>query len=382
MASIERRKEGSRTYYVARYRTPDDKSRKQRFATRGAAQSFLNGVEHSKTTGDFVDPHAGKITFEAWVKEYQQTVEKRPTTMARDAQVLRTWFVPAFGKKQLGSITPAHVRAVVAKMREKLAPKTVRTNYGVLRAVMNAAVEAEKLRRSPCRAVQMPEETATQPRFLSVDEIAALAEAIGDEHRALVYVAAVVGLRWSECAGLRVGSCNFLKRTISVHETIAEVEGAAIVADVKSRASRRTIAVPAPVMELLSAHLARRGRPGPDELVFVAPDGGSIRPGNFRNRVWQPACVKAGLGTITVDKRGNKHYDGLTFHGLRHTSAGLMIALQTHPRVMQQRLGHASIRTTLDVYGSVLPEVDERVTDGLAELLTSTTVDTAANASG
>jgi integrase len=61
--------------------------------------------------------------------------------------------------------------------------------------------------------------------------------------------------------------------------------------------------------------------------------------------------------------------DGLTFHGLRHTAVGLMIELGAHPRVIQQRAGHSSIRTTLDVYRSVLPAVDDAVTSGLGDLL-------------
>jgi Phage integrase family len=97
-------------------------------------------------------------------------------------------------------------------------------------------------------------------------------------------------------------------------------------------------------------------RPGPDELVFVSPTGEPLRASHFRSRVWAPAVKEAGL-------------EGLTSHGLRHTAAGLMIELGAHPRVMQQRLGHASVRTTLDVYGRVLPTVDDAVTEGLTGLI-------------
>lgn len=62
---------------------------------------------------------------------------------------------------------------------------------------------------------------------------------------------------------------------------------------------------------------------------------------------------------------------GPTFHGLRHSAAGLMIELGAHPRIMQARLGHSSIRATLDVYGHVLPAADEAVTSALDELFAS-----------
>lgn len=59
----------------------------------------------------------------------------------------------------------------------------------------------------------------------------------------------------------------------------------------------------------------------------------------------------------------------LTFHGLRHTAAGLMIEVGAHIEAIKQRMGHSSIRVTSDVYGSLLPAVDESVARGLDELL-------------
>ena len=171
----------------------------------------------------------------------------------------------------------------------------------------------------------------------------------------MVYVSGVLGLRWSEVVGLRVRSVDFLRRTVTVSETLAEVNGHPLVADVKTKAARRTLGMPTELADMLAAHLVRRGRPGPDELVFVAPDGGPLRASNFRQRVWRPAVEQAGL-------------QGLTFHGLRHSAVGLMIELGTHIEAIKQRMGHSSIRVTSDVYGSVLPSVDDAVSAGLSEV--------------
>jgi integrase len=160
-------------------------------------------------------------------------------------------------------------------------------------------------------------------------------------------------LQWST---QRVGRLNFLRRTVTVAETVAEVEGKLVFADTKTRASRRTLTAPSELMDMLAAHLARRGRPGPDELVFTAPKGGPVRAGAFRTRVWAPAARAAGL-------------TGITFHGPRHSAVGFMIELGAHPRVVQQRAGHSSVRTTLDVYGSIVPAVDEAVATGLGGVM-------------
>jgi len=89
--------------------------------------------------------------------------------------------------------------------------------------------------------------------------------------------------------------------------------------------------------------------------VFQAAEGGPVRAANFRRRVWAPAVAAAGL-------------EGLTFHGLRHSSVAFMV-LGTHPLVISRRLGHADVRTTMGVYGNVLPELDQAVGAALGKVL-------------
>lgn len=88
----------------------------------------------------------------------------------------------------------------------------------------------------------------------------------------------MLGLRWSECAGLRVGDVDFLRRTLTVRQTIAEVEGRLIVSETKSRSSRRTLSVPTFLVDELAGHLAaHRTGASPDDLVFTTPEGGPLR---------------------------------------------------------------------------------------------------------
>ena len=226
----------------------------------------------------------------------------------------RVHLIPALGSRSLVDITPVHVRNVVTAMTQTHAPGTVRTNYGVLRTILAAAVDTDVIARTPCRGIRMPAHTRREIRFVSPKELGRLADATPVEYRAMIYVAGVLGLRWSEVAGLRVGRFDLRAHTLRVVETLAEVEGKVAFAEVKSPASRRTITMPRFITTMLAKHLLRRGRPGPDELVFVAPEGGPLHAGNFRNRIWGPAVERAGL-------------DGLTFHGLRHSAASLLISL-------------------------------------------------------
>ena len=88
------------------------------------------------------------------------------------------------------------------------------------------------------------------------------------------------------------------------------------------------------------------------DLVFSAPTGGPIRRNNFRRRIWLPA----------VEKSAGRY---CTFHDLRHSHAALLIAQGEHPKVIPERLGHASIKTTLDTYGHLFDGLDEAAADRL-----------------
>ena len=232
------------------------------FRTKADAGAWLSSIESGIRAGSWIDPRGGEISFAEWCDWYfEGATHKRATTMARDRMVTRVHLLPALGTSALIDITPVHVRRLVAKMTESLAPTTVRTNYGVLRAILAAAVEADLLVRSPCRGIRMPPHERKEVRFLSPHEFERLADAMPLEYRPMVYVAGVLGLRWSEVAGLRVGRVDLAERRLAVLETLAEVEGRVSFADVKSPASRRVISMPGFITSMLAKHLLRRGRP-------------------------------------------------------------------------------------------------------------------------
>jgi integrase len=322
------------------------------FATKAEAAHFLATVETDMARGSWRNPRAGEITFAEWAQEYTHGAHhKRATTRNRDRNILRAHLLPALGDLQVSQIRPLDLRRLVHTWSADLKPSTVRTIYGVLRAILNAAVEADVVAVTPCRGVRLPNEPPAERRFLEPETVTSLATAIDARYRPMIYLAAVLGLRWSEVAGLRVRNIDFRWRTVTVSASLAEGTGAPALADVKSRASRRTLSLPPFLLALLADHLGRRGLSPEDKdaFVFTAPDGGPLWARNFRSRFWDPAVKAAGI-------------DGLTFHELRHTSAAILIAEGFHPKVIQQRLGHASVKTTMDIYGHLLKSVDAGVT--------------------
>lgn len=127
----------------------------------------------------------------------------------------------------------------------------------------------------------------------------------------------------------------------------------------KTKTSARTVAVPATLARELDHHLRSWPATGDDQLVFTAPEGCALRRNNFRRRVWLPA-VRSSVG------------GELRFHDLRHTHAALLIAEGEDPYVISKRLGHASIKTTYDIYGHLFEGQDDAAANRLDGLMTET----------
>lgn len=273
------------------------------FGTKGDASRYLARVQADQERGEWHDHRLGRITFAEWTDRWlASNPSKRSTTLARDTTVLRAHALPVLGSRPIASITPADIKAVVDEMASKLAPDIVRTNLAVLRAVFNAAVDSELLGRSPVRNIRTARADPRERPTLTMDEILRLADAIPQRYRALVLVGAVLGLRWSEAIGLRVSDVDFLRRTLTVNQTISEVEGRLNVAPTKSRKSKRTMSVPQFVIDELARHAARSTLSG-DDLLFVGPKGGALRRSLLHGRSFRlslrPASTRGSPSTAS-----------------------------------------------------------------------------------
>lgn len=183
----------------------------------------------------------------------------------------------------------------------------------------------------------------------------ALADAAG-EGRLSVLVLAWCGLRFGEAAGLRVRHFDVLRRELRVETALSEVGGRFVEASPK--ASVRAVPVPVSLVDELAPLLAHKG---PDDYLLTAPDGGPLRIGNWRRRVFDPALVAAGIARL----------DGRNVvrpHDLRHTCASQHIKAGTPPKVLSAMLGHASVSITLDRYGHLYPGDVHQYVDRLGEV--------------
>ena len=363
MAHVRKRMTAKReARYDVRAVSPDGTGwRTRTFRTRSAAEKYAREIETSKDRGGWVDPRLSARPFDDIAREWlASNPAKRSSSYARDESVLRVHLQPAIGSRAIASITPANVRRLVADWSTTSAPRTVKRNYGVLRAVLAYAVDSEYLAVSPCRGVKLPMASQVACHVVDAEELLALADAIGANAAPMVYLGAVLGLRWAECAGLRVGRLDFLERTLFVTEQVTRgYRGAQGLGEPKSAAGRRTLSVPSFLMDMLARHMLRLGLTEADREMFVFSDarGEPLRYENWRRRAWLPAVALAGL-------------DGLTFHDLRRANATAMVAEGIDLKTAQVRLGHTDPRLTLAVYAQATTAADRDAADRVGNRFT------------
>jgi integrase len=344
--------------WQARYpdRTGRDMAAPHTFATKGDADRWLVNVEAEMARGQRFDPSAGRVTLGEWTERWLARPGKRANSVVRDRQALDV-FMPSLGTRALSSITAVDVQLAIDARGQAVAPATLARDVSALRAVLNAAVDADLIDRSPARKVALPKVRPPQRQLLTPAELLRLANAVPALYRALILVGGVLGLRWGEAIGLRMCDVDFTRRTVTVAQTVEEVAGQVRIMPgvAKTVGSLRTLAAPGFLIEELARHMKKHRMDAIGDLqalVFVGPQGGTLRR-RFAERTFKPALAKAGLDP------------SLTFHGLRHVAMSTLVDENVHPRVMQSRAGHASSKLTMELYAHVTDSADRDAADAL-----------------
>ena len=313
------------------------------FATAREAKAWAAQQEADVSRGEWTDPRqAAGVLFRDWVPEWQATrsVLKPATRAADHARLPRV--LDSFGQQALAQIDPTGVRQWVSELVDVgCAPKTIRHYHALLHSILDLAVTSRLLRANPCVGTPLPELVEREPVFLDEIEVAALVAAHPPYWRPFPLTLAGTGLRWAEAVGLRCRYVSLPRRELTVAWTYSARFGWQ---SPKSKAGRRTISLPAKVIEALDPLVC--GRAG-DDLGFSMPTGSPVNEG-YRSRVWKKAVTEAGL-----EAKGPRPHD------LRHTHASLLVAAGVPLTAIQRRLGHQSIMITSDRYSHLYPRTDQ-----------------------
>lgn len=347
------------TGWRARWRTPDGRSRSKTFARKIDAQRHLASIEHAKLTGGYVDPAAGKVTFRRYAEAWRQIQPHRHGTGVAVGHQLRLHVYPVIGERPIGALRPSEIQALVSKMSEQLAPSTLAVVYGRVVAVFRAAVRDRVITTSPCVDIRLPaaQSSSAVSEVLMPEQVLALADAVPARYRAVIISGAGLGLRPGELFGLTVERVEFLRHRVRVEQQLVRVRGAGVTTGpLKTSTSYLAVPLPEPVAGAIAAHLEAYGAHSELGLVFTNERSAPIQQYPF-STVFVSACRRASLpGWATP-------------HDLRHFYASTLIRSGASVKVVQARLGHASAKTTMDVYGHLFPDEEDRTRQALDKAL-------------
>jgi integrase len=353
VGSIDRVSSGWR----ARWRTPDGASRSQTFGRKVDAQRHLTAIENSKLTSTYIDPKAGRVSFQTFAETWRAAQIHRPATATNVELHLRRHVYPRIGDRPIGAIRQSEVQALVKAMvsgragdsePKGLAPSTVAVVYSWVSSIFKAAVADRVIAVSPCRSIRLPEIDDKEVEPISVETVEALAVNMPERYRALIVLGAGSGMRISEALGVTTDRVDWLRRTVKVDRQLIRIaDDRPVFGPVKDKRNRpRTIPLPTSVVEALSGHVAHYGL-GADGLLFTGTRGGPVSKQMFSN-AWIPVAGPLGISP------------GDGYHQLRHFYASVLIRAGESVKVVQKRLGHTSAQMTLDVYGHLWPEDEDQ----------------------
>ncbi len=324
------------------------------YLTKADALAWLASVETDIHRGSWVDPAATQMTVAELARRWlEHDPSKRASSVSRDEVVLRLHVLPSLGTARIGEVTPPEVQKLVNGWAKAKAARTARRQYDVVRALFAYAVASDWLVRSPCRGIDLPRVEPLRRPVLTPDDVASIAGALDPIYRPMVWLGAVLGLRWGEVAGLTVGSFDLLRGTLNVSSQLGRDRQ---LGPPKSASGRRVLSLPKALTDMLAAHLAVAGLTGADagRLVFTTGTGSPLDYAHWRLRVWLPAVEAAGFASAS-------------FHDLRRANATALVHDGVDVKTAQARLGHSDPRLTLAVYALATTEADRAAAERLGK---------------
>ncbi len=269
------------------------------FNTRADANAFLDSISTDIHRGDWVDPELGRITFASYAELWlAQRTDIRARTKEYYGWLISNRLVPHFGRQELAKITPVHVRAWYADLAADT-PGVARSAYRLLKAIFNTAITDDLILKNPCRVKGGGTDRVTERRIPDVNQVAALTQAMPEQYRAAVIVAAWGTLRRGEVLGLERRDVDLVAGTVRVERTLHEFHDGSLDLGPTKNGDPRKVYLPSSVLPALEDHLRRFVGSESDAPLFTGATGERLRPSNFWV-IWETARRRAALSCVGV----------------------------------------------------------------------------------
>lgn len=329
--------------------------------TKREAQARLNKLLVDQDNNELV--MSSRLTLGEYLEQWKDKALRgrvMPRTYRTYGEDLERYVLPPLGDKRLSAVTAWDIQSVYAGLTARgLSAGTVRHVHAVLGNALKQAVKWRLLPHNPADSVDLPQTDRIQKfRALTTDQVGAFLTAVANSPwKAVYHLMLNTGLRPGEVFALTWEHVDLARFEIVVAQAVTFGPNRKPVMSVPKTKKARRVTFTHELAQVLLEH--REGTvaiANPGNLVFPSIDGGLIHPNNWSKRDFKDALARAGPPSVRL-------YD------LRHSMATLALAAGIHPKVVSERLGHATTKLTLDTYSHVTPHMQDRAGQQLASLI-------------
>jgi len=346
------------------------------FATQKECQQAMNKLLVAVEQHNYTVPTKASVKdylTKEWLPAVKATI--RPTTYNSYVQHVECHIVPHIGTVKLQKLSGSQVNALYAKLADTgkkdgktgLSPMTIHHVHACLHKACKDAVRWGHISRNPLDAADPPRKKGDGTKEMqtwSREQLKAFLHACADERLSpLWHTIAMTGMRRGEALGLRWSDVDLENARLAVRRALIPISREVVVSEPKTAKGRRVVALDPSTIEVLKAQAARQLDEQSDwdeawvdsGLVFTAENGAALDPESV-TRYFRQAVKRSMLPSIRL-------------HDLRHTHATLALQAGIHPKVVSERLGHATVSITLDTYSHAIPAMQEEAAALIADLV-------------
>ena len=367
---IERQNKDGSTSYQVIVPYKDANTGKWKYlwrTTRGKrqAQTLRTKLLNEVSKDNYSKP--SKMTLETYLKEWLSGLPGlAPFTERLYECMSRVHIIPTLGNCPLTQLRAAQIQSLyTAKLKSGLAPRTVQIIHTTLHKSLGSAVKAGLLTANPCTGTVPPKSKRREMKTMQEGDINVfLAAAKKTDYYALFFTYLYTGFRRSELLCVRWRDTDLLDMSMSINRGMEYIHGKVTFKEPKTKSSRRLIALTPKNCIVLRDHRKAQDNirqqldlplTTDDDLVFCHQDGSPLLP-DTTTHAWIRLVRRTGFPDIRL-------------HDARHTHASLLLKQGVHPKIVQERLGHANIAMTLDLYSHTIPGMQKAAALGFDEAM-------------
>ncbi|MGF9603102.1 site-specific integrase [Bacillus subtilis] len=379
MASIQLDKKTGKYYFIVDAGKSETTGKRRQikrrgFPTKTEAKKAMKKVLAEVLTTKEIKKDPSKQLFESFLENWFEAkrVSLRPSTIVNYRQQIEYNILPYLGHFKITDITEEVLQSFVNRLHNErnLAGKTIRATFGIVGEVLKKSSRKGAFDLEILREINLPTENK-RVEVWSADDIKTFLDARArilnlTRHFIGMEISVLTGMRCGEVLGLRWSDVDFERKILTIRQTLSKIDDKGnygLVPEAKTINAFRTVNLPDRLMASLIAHkglidherVVLGDKYDDNDLVVCTKNGSWVHPNNFRRAF---NVTRDGLGLPKIPLKG-----------LRHTHATYLVSIGVSPKLVQERLGHANIKTTLGTYSHVLPSMQREVAEKLDRLV-------------